>query len=159
VRIHLKVTGGAGRADKALENLGYVHHCNKCGFRTEQRGILPENLQCSECGGRLAVSGPVWLGAVNNKELIAEMLERLPQAGLDNERKIEKLLTTIAEELDTSTFYDYHVMSRLWKVSPVSIDSVIESLREKGYQASRVHYCGTGLKTNAPLDAIKESLT
>lgn len=159
VRVHLKVTGGAGRADKALANLGYVHHCNKCGFRTEQRGILPETMRCSECGGKMAVSGPVWLGAVNDKELVAGMLEKLPEAGLGNEKQIEKLLATIREELDTSTFYDYHVMSRMWKVSPRSIDDVIKSLKEKGYAASRVHYCGTGLKTDAPLEAIKESMT
>lgn len=159
VRVHLKVTGGAGRADKALANLGYVHQCNNCGFRTEQKGILPETIRCSECGGKLAVSGPVWLGPITDKDLIAEMLEKLPEAELDNEIKIEKLLTTIRDELDTSTFYDYHVLSRMWKVSPKSIDDVIESLKEKGYAASRVHYCGTGLKTDAPLAAIKESLT
>ncbi|MBN1431483.1 MAG: tRNA (guanine(10)-N(2))-dimethyltransferase [Methanomicrobiaceae archaeon] len=159
VRVHLKVTGGAGRADKALDNLGYVHHCSKCGFRTEQKGILPETIHCSECGNKLAISGPVWLGAVSNNELLREMLDKLPEAELDNERAIEKLLSVCMGELDTSTFYDYHVMSRLWKVSPRSIDKVIESLNEKGYKASRVHYCGTGIKTNAPLDAIKESLT
>lgn len=159
VRVHLKVTGGAGRADKALANLGYIHHCNKCGFRTEQRGILAETQYCSECRVRLTPSGPVWLGPVSSPELIDDMLEKLPGAELDNENKIEKLLSVCRNELDTSTFYDYHVMSRLWKVSPRSIDDVIRSLEEKGYGASRVHYCGTGVKTDAPLEVLKESLT
>lgn len=159
VRVHLRITAGAGRADRSLGHLGYVHHCNNCGFRTEQKEILPGTMRCSECGGKLAVSGPVWLGAINDKLLITEMLEELPGADTDNERQIEKLLTTIREELDTSTFYDYHVLSRMWKVSPKTIEEVIESLKEKGYTASRVHYCGTGLKTDAPLTVIKESLT
>lgn len=159
VRVHLKVTGGAGRADKALDNLGYVHHCNKCGFRTEQKGILPDTIQCSQCGSKLAVSGPIWLGKINNKELIAEMLENLSGEDLDNEKKIRKLLSTIYEELDTSTFYDYHIMSKLSKISPKSIEEVIKSLKNNGYMASRVHYCGTGLKTDAPIGVLKQSLT
>ena len=75
------------------------------------------------------------------------------------ERAAIKLLELCRDELDTSTFYDYHVMSRMMKVSPGAIDDVIEKLRSMDYRASRVHYIGTGLKTDAPMSAIKEAMT
>jgi len=36
---------------------------------------------------------------------------------------------------------------------------VIARLTAAGYRASRAHYSGTALKTDAPLDAIAEALS
>ncbi|WOF16424.1 tRNA (guanine(10)-N(2))-dimethyltransferase [Methanoplanus sp. FWC-SCC4] len=159
VRLHLKLTYGAGRADKAMENIGYIHQCPKCPYRTEQKGLLPKTLYCEECGAPLTAVGPLWTGPVSRTDIIEQMQEMLPDSELGTQNKIEKLLATCKDELETSSFYDYHVLSRHWKVSPVAIETVIERLKEKGFRASRVHYAGTGIKTDAPLSEIRESLS
>ena len=159
VRIYLKLSYGAGKADKAMENIGYIHQCKKCPYRTEQKGLLAETIFCEECGAPMTVAGPLWLGPVSRSDIIEEMITKLPGSELGTESKIGKLLETCKNELETSTFYDYHVLSRYWKVSPVAIETVIQRLKDKGYRASRVHYAGTGIKTDAPLSDIKDSLT
>jgi len=158
VRLHLRLTNGAQKADRTLENMGYIMQCPKCAFRSEQRGMLPEASVCPECGASLVPVGPLWLGSINNREILSEMAEALPGMELGKSAQIEKLLTLCGEELDTSSFYDYHRLSRTWKVSPPAIDVVISRLREDGYAASRTHYTGTGLKTDAPLEAIHRVL-
>ncbi|MBN2734262.1 MAG: tRNA (guanine(10)-N(2))-dimethyltransferase [Methanomicrobiaceae archaeon] len=159
VRIYLKLSYGAGKADKAMENIGYIHQCKKCPYRTEQKGLLAETIVCEECGAPMHVAGPLWLGPVSKKEIIDGMLAKIPESELGTQAKIEKMLNICREELDSSTFYDYHVLSRYWKVSPVAVDTVIQRLKEKGYSASRVHYAGTGIKTDAPLNEIRMALT
>lgn len=165
VRIYLKLSYGAGKADKAISSIGYIHQCKKCPYRTEQKGLLAETHTCPECGEKLTAAGPLWLGAVSRTDIIDEMLTKINQSKTESEPmfgtapKIEKLLNTCRNELETSTFYDYHVLSRYWKVSPVAIDTVIERLKDAGYRASRVHYAGTGIKTDAPLDEIRKVLT
>ncbi|MDD3407116.1 MAG: tRNA (guanine(10)-N(2))-dimethyltransferase [Methanomicrobium sp.] len=159
VRICLKLSYGAGKADKAMENIGFIHQCTKCPQREEQRGLVASTHICPECGAKMTAAGPLWLGAVSRTDIIDEMQKNLHGLELGTEAKIEKLLDTCRNELETSTFYDYHVLSRHWKVSPVAIDTVIERLKDAGYRASRVHYEGTGIKTDAPLSVIRESLT
>ncbi|UUX91997.1 tRNA (guanine(10)-N(2))-dimethyltransferase [Methanoplanus endosymbiosus] len=158
VRIHLKMTNGAGRADKALENLGYIHQCPKCPYREEEHAVLPERRTCPDCGAKLTPAGPLWLGAVSDTETIRQMAEILPETELGAKNRIEKLLDTCLNELPTSTFYDYHRLAKTWRVSPKAIDLVIEELKNSGWKASRVHYAGTGIKTDAPLKEIKEIL-
>ena len=44
-------------------------------------------------------------------------------------------------------------------VSPPAIETVLERLREEGYRASRAHYAGTAVKTDAPLEAVLAAIT
>ena len=159
VRIYLKLSYGAGKADKAMENIGYIHQCKKCPYRTEQKGLLAKTIVCEECGAPMHVAGPLWLGPVSRKDIIDGMIEKIPESEISTAAKIEKMLNLCKEELDTSTFYDYHVLSRYWKVSPVAVDTVVQRLKDAGFNASRVHYEGTGIKTDAPLDEIRKALT
>ena len=46
--------------------------------------------------------------------------------------------------------------SRNLKISAPGLLDVLDSLKEKGYFASRTHFKPTGIKTDAPVDKIKE---
>ena len=72
---------------------------------------------------------------------------------------LDRLLALLEAELPTSTFYDYHVLAKREGVSPPPIGTVLERLRKEGYRASRAHYAGTAVKTDAPLDAVLRALT
>ncbi len=72
---------------------------------------------------------------------------------------LDRLLALLEAELPTATFYDYHVLAKRQGVSPPAIETVLERLRNEGYRASRAHYAGTGLKTDAPLAGVLAAIT
>jgi tRNA (guanine26-N2/guanine27-N2)-dimethyltransferase len=80
---------------------------------------------------------------------------RDPRAG----SLLDRLLVLLETELPTATFYDYHVLAKRIVVSPPAIGTVLERLRTEGYRASRAHYAGTAIKTDAPLGAVTGALT
>ncbi|MDD3112400.1 MAG: tRNA (guanine(10)-N(2))-dimethyltransferase, partial [Methanofollis liminatans] len=45
------------------------------------------------------------------------------------------------------------------RASPPAIDIVLERLRADGYLATRTHYEGTGIRTDAPLATIEAAIS
>jgi len=43
-------------------------------------------------------------------------------------------------------------------VTPPPLNAVLESLRERGFKASRTHFSNTAFKTDASISEIKESV-
>jgi tRNA G26 N,N-dimethylase Trm1 len=84
----------------------------------------------------------------------ADMIATLPGFHFGTKTELMNLLSTLRDELPTSSFYDYHLLAKQAKISPGPIADLLEGLREKGYGASRVHYSGTGVKTDAPAAVI-----
>ena len=159
VRLHLGLSEGAAAGDATLARIGYVHQCRRCPGRTEQHGLLPEPTDCPDCGGATTPVGPLWLGAVSDPATIAAMRDAVPGATLAQGTALDRLLALLAAELPTSTFYDYHVLAKREGVSPPAIGIVLEWLRTAGYRASRAHYTGTALKTDAPLESVLAAIT
>jgi len=154
VRLHLRLHFGAHRADRTLERLGYVMQCPACPFRTEQSGLFPKDAKCEICGSDLIPVGPLWLGDIQDHQLLETMLGKAGKMQLGKGAELEKLIRVCNEELPTSSHYEYHQLAKMWKVSPPPINSVIQNLIDADFLASRTHYSGTGLKTTAPLEEI-----
>ncbi len=155
-RLHLRLRYGAAAADRALARMGYVMQCGNCLYRSEQAGMLPEPEECPLCGANLVPVGPLWTGRINDDATLAAMQEALPSVTAGTGARIGRLLATCRQELDTSSHYDYHVIAKRLRVSPGGIETVIERLRALGYRASRAHYSGTALKTDAPLPVLEK---
>jgi tRNA (guanine26-N2/guanine27-N2)-dimethyltransferase len=158
VRLHLAFAEGAAAADATLARIGYVHQCRRCPGRSEQPGLLPEPARCPACYGETRSIGPLWLGAICDPAAIAGMQEALPGATLAVGPALDRLLALLDNELPTATFYDYHVLAKRLSVSPPAIGAVLDRLRGKGYCASRAHYAGTAVKTDAPLGTILDAI-
>lgn len=159
VRLNLRVWGRVKNAEQTMARIGYVMQCPHCFYREEQAGLLPEAATCPMCGAALRPVGPLWLGAVNDPETIGAMIGLLPSMGLGTETYLSRLLPLLAEELPTATFYDYHRVAQRLRASPPAIDVVIARLHEAGYLATRTHYEGTGIRTDAPLGVLEEAIT
>lgn len=159
VRLHLALAEGAAAADATLARIGSVHQCRRCPGRAEQPGLLPEPTPCPACGGETRAIGPLWLGAICDPAVLGAMRDALPAATLAEPRALGRLLELLAAELPTSTFYDYHVLAKRLGVSPPAIETVLDRLRGAGYRASRTHYAGTGIRTDAPLGAMLGAVT
>lgn len=158
-RLHLRIREGAAAADRSLARIGYVMQCPHCLYRSEQTGMLPEPETCPLCGANLVPVGPLWTGRINDEATLSAMQEALPAATLRSGSRIGRLLATCRQELETSSHYDYHVVAKSLRVSPGSIETVIGRLVDLGYRASRAHYSGTALKTDAPLPVLKNVIS
>jgi tRNA (guanine26-N2/guanine27-N2)-dimethyltransferase len=86
------------------------------------------------------------------------MQEHIGKMPLGTGPELEKLLMLCGEELPVSSFYDYHQLAKMVKVSPPPITAVLEELERRGFRASRTHYLGTGVRTEAPLAEIFASI-
>ncbi|HVP25045.1 MAG TPA: tRNA (guanine(26)-N(2))-dimethyltransferase [Methanomicrobiales archaeon] len=158
VRLHVRVRPGARAADRTLARMGFILQCDRCFHREEEAGLLPScRGQCS-CGGGLVPVGPLWLGGINDTETLSGMLGRLPSVPLAAGEELFRLLSVLQEELPTSSHYDYHRMAKALRRSPPPIVDVLQRIRDSGYPASRAHYSGTAIKTEAPVSVIGQAI-
>ncbi len=150
VRTYLKIVKGAKAADVCLQSLGYIEHCSCCGSFTSISEFHPTGI-CGHCQGKTAVAGPLWLGRIQEPEVIRRALARL-----EGSARAKKLLLTCAGEAHIPMYYDHHSICERLNVTPGKIDDIVERLKESGYMASRTHFCGLGIKTNASLGVVEE---
>lgn len=158
VRIYLEVGRGAKKTDESLKNLGYIAYCDKCLYRTLIPGLAPRIPgKCPHCDGALKAGGPLWLGDLLDREYIKRMLDLLPDSTIGTYNHALKLLERCYEESPgPATFYDLHKICKVLKISAPPITDVLDKLQEEGYFASRTHIKPTGIKTDAPVEIIKE---
>jgi tRNA (guanine26-N2/guanine27-N2)-dimethyltransferase len=150
-RVYLRAQKGARPADEILRQLGYLSHCFDCGRRTLTHGTTPELPGVCQCGNRLIHAGPMWLGRLMDKAFVSAVAGNLSQRNFKLGRQALTMLYQCAEESDgPPMFYDVHELARRAAVSPPKVVQLIAKLREQGYFASRTHFSGTGLRTNAP---------
>ncbi len=154
VRTYLRLERGAQAADRLLEQLGYIDHCQKCLWREHERTLVADpTTACPECDQSTWTAGPVWLGPAHDTEFVETVAGSIPDdAGTTD--KARDLLASIAAELETPTHYDQHRLYGRWGEPNVAMDAFLDSLRDSGYDASRTHYGGTTFKTTAGVGEI-----
>jgi tRNA (guanine26-N2/guanine27-N2)-dimethyltransferase len=86
------------------------------------------------------------------------MQEAVAGRELGAKKDLIRLLDTCRSELPTSSFYDYHHIAQLLGCSPPTIDRVLERIRVCGYPATRTHFSGYGIRTEAPLEIIRNAV-
>ena len=154
---------GARRAEaETLRNLGFLAHCFSCGNRFSlsiseffERGFS----QCNVCGSPLRFAGPLFVGALHQKTFCEAVLSELNARNELNERKTAlKIVERCKEELEIPFYYELHAVCKSLKVTPPPLNAVLESLRERGFKASRTHFSNTAFKTDASISEIKESV-
>ncbi len=160
MRIYMIVKKGSKATDKSLKNIGYISHCKNCLYRESTDGLAGSlNNTCPICGQKLIHAGPLWLGKIQNKDFIDQMLKLIWEKELNTSSEIEKLLEKCRNEADAmASSYDIHEISRTLKISAPKIDKVMEDLESLGYYALRTHFSPTSIKTDAPLEKIRESV-
>lgn len=153
VRLYLRLRKGARLADKCLENMGYVEHCTACGSFICLRDFRFVGT-CSACGCRTMLAGPLWLGRIQEASAICSAIASL---GDGNARAL-RLLETCASEVDTPLYYDHHSICERLKITPSKIDAVVDLLLASGWKASRTHFSGIGIKTDACISEVEAAV-
>jgi len=148
-RVMGRVTESKKRANRELENIGYLSFCPECRWRK-----LEKFDECRNCGNsELKIAGPLWMGKLSDQRFTEDMKEEMPEDWEDSYSMLEK----IHNEAEILTpFYDLHELCSLMGVQVPRREKVIGSVREKGYPVSRTHFSPTGFRTDAPIDDIKD---
>jgi tRNA (guanine26-N2/guanine27-N2)-dimethyltransferase len=159
VRLHLRLIRGANAADDTMKQIGYILQCKTCQYRIEQQGMFPENVSCPHCKEKLHPIGPLWLGSIKHEETLVQMQEHLEMMELGTRKDLTRLIDLCQKELPTSSFYDYHRLTKIMGCSPPGISSVISHIIASGFPATRTHFSGYGIKTEAPLEVIFDAIS
>jgi tRNA (guanine26-N2/guanine27-N2)-dimethyltransferase len=158
-RVYLFLDRGAERANTCARSMGFIAHCFNCGHRCVLPGLFPLLCpECAFCGAKLALAGPLWLGTLHDQKFCQQVLENIANGVFGTKRRAAKIITLCRNELDSVTFFDYHKLLSELKCPPVSIEVFISGLREVGCRASRTHFSGTSVKTDADIDTLKRVL-
>ncbi|MGZ7130913.1 MAG: tRNA (guanine(10)-N(2))-dimethyltransferase [Halobacteriota archaeon] len=158
-RVYLQIERGARLADGCLSSLGFIFHCSKCGHRYVTRGLAPrEHCECTLCAAELFIAGPLWLGPLYDPPFCEAVLKNLENGVFGTKQQASKTVELCLNELDVVTFFDYHKLLKELKCPPIPIETLINGLRNIGYQASRTHFSGTSVKTDANVATLKDVL-
>lgn len=157
VRTYLELDRGATVANEALEELGYVYHCEHCLHRESEAGLIADPpSSCPNCGYGVQTAGPVWLGRTCDPEFVIGVTGHLDDE-MGTAGKLEDLLGTLAEELPVPTHFDQHRLCKRWTRSAPAMDDFLGALVDAGYDVSRTHYGGTTFKTTATVAEIRDA--
>jgi len=158
IRVYVAVRYGARLADKNVRTMGYVLNCLSCFHRETSRGIIcPLRLDCAECGAKLNVAGPLWMGGMADEDFCSLMMKEADGRGLKQERRILKLLSLIQGEAEApATYYVVDKVCDKLNLSVPPLTRVVNGVRRAGFQATLTHFNSRGVRTDAPANVVKE---
>ena len=161
IRVYAVAGYGARQADNSLRMMGYILHCFSCFHRETSEGIVsPLKNECTECGSKLNVAGPLWLGKISDRDFCSSMKREAEGRGLKQGKRILRLLSLVQEEAEASV--TYYVIDKICDKLNLPVPPLIEvmdSIKKAGFQATQTHFNTRGVRTNAPAKVVKEVIT
>jgi len=161
IRIYATIQHGARRADENIRNMGYILHCFRCLHRETAKGLFLTNSsgKCVECGSKINVAGPLWLGKIFNGHFCELMEKETIQRTFKHRERILKILGRIKDEVEAPlTYYVLDKLCDMLALPVPSVRKVVEALRKQGFQASLTHFNPKGIRSNASAIGMKELL-
>jgi tRNA (guanine26-N2/guanine27-N2)-dimethyltransferase len=160
-RVYATLQYGARNADACLEEMGFVLHCFNCFHREATKGSLRlgHSGKCVECGSKLTVAGPLWVGKLSDRDFCGLIEQEIEKRKLKSARRIEKMLTLIKSESDS--FVGYYVVDEMCDALglPVpSVGKVVEALKKQGFDSNLTHFHFRGIKSKAPARILSNIL-
>ena len=146
-----------------FSNYGYLLHCKACGYRSQfSDNILHIPQFCPVCNESetLNYSGPLWIGELHQENFLKQILLLNKEKNYSNEKIIDKKITYALDEIRMPPFYyDIHKLCQELKLSSVpKLNNIIESIKRKGFNASRTHFDYLAIKCNLNLSELKKNL-
>jgi len=143
----------AGEIEKLLKDFGYVNYCDLCCERTLGKVEVYHNFKGKNHIFRNC--GLIYLGKISDKKFCKKVLADIKKRDFKFKKEEEKLLKLLVEEADMPAFYyDLHKIAKRHKIGIPKTEDLIRKLKEKGFKASRTHFCSTAIKTNASLKEL-----
>ncbi|PIA29292.1 hypothetical protein AQUCO_06100065v1 [Aquilegia coerulea] len=174
VRVFVRIFTSASAMKNTPLKLSYVYQCVGCDSfhlqclaRTVSKTnnsvrylpgygpVVPQ--ECSDCGKKFNVGGPIWSAPIHDQEWVSSILsnvksmkERYPAYD-----RISAVLTTVSEELpDVPLFLSLHNLCATLKCTSPSAVIFRSAVLNAGYRISGTHVNPLGLKSDAPMNVI-----
>ncbi|KAG5535209.1 hypothetical protein RHGRI_023109 [Rhododendron griersonianum] len=173
VRVFVRIYTSASAMKNTPLKLSYVYQCTGCdSFHLQPLGrtvsknnsvrYLPGfgpvvSQECSDCGKKYNMGGPIWSAPIHDQEWVTSMLadvksmkDRYPAYD-----RISAVLTTVSEELlDVPLFLSLHNLCSTLKCTSPSAVIFRSAVINAGFRISGTHVNPLGLKSDAPMDVI-----
>ncbi|MFZ0965186.1 MAG: tRNA (guanine(10)-N(2))-dimethyltransferase [Candidatus Bathyarchaeia archaeon] len=161
IRIYATTKYGAKKADESIQNMGYIPHCFNCFHRETAKELFPveRSGKCSQCGSKMRVAGPLWLGKIFDKEFCELMEQEAKKRKFRLGGRIRKILALVKSEVEAPI--TYYVIDKLCDALALPVPptkKVVEALGKGGFQVSLTHFNSRGIRTNASAMNMKELL-
>jgi len=160
VRVYATIVYGAKKADESIKSMGYILHCFECFHRETARQLsnLEHSLKCRECGSKLSVAGPLWLGKIADRQFCEQMAREAKRRSLKLGERIGKTLATIRDEAEAPvTYYVIDEICDALNLPVPPVQKVARALAEEGFLALPTHFNTKGIKTDAPAVKVKDA--
>jgi tRNA (guanine26-N2/guanine27-N2)-dimethyltransferase len=158
LRVYSVVDHGAKKANSSLRHLGYLYHCFACFHREQTTGLFEcKRKACPECGHKMSIAGPLWLGSIADSTFVASMEKAATTRHLRQKQRIHKILSLVEQE--TEAPITYYVTDKICDKLGLRVPSmarVIAELKTAGYHVRPTHFNSRGVKTDAPAALIKD---
>lgn len=153
-RAYIQLSLGAKRGDESASHMGFILHCPSCGWRSgvPLGGEILNS--CPLCGSPLRRGGPLWLGALGDRDFLSGLISS-DFSAMGTSKRIAKLLPILLGELGFPPAYYLvdEICSRMRRDVP-PLSAVLDGLREVGHRASPTHFHPKALKTDAPINVL-----
>lgn len=173
VRVFVRVYTSASAMKNTPLKLSYIYQCTGCdSFHLQPLGrtvaknnsvrylpgfgpIVPQ--ECSDCGKKYNMGGPIWSAPIHDQEWVTSILEDViaMKDSYPAYDRITAVLTTISEELpDVLLFLSLHNLCATLKCTSPSAVMFRSAVLNAGYRISGTHVNPLGLKSDAPMNVI-----
>jgi tRNA (guanine26-N2/guanine27-N2)-dimethyltransferase len=131
-------------------NYGFLAYCHHCGeYETVTWRQLGRISPCPRDGQSRVLSGPLWLGALHDRQYLHRMQISAQQQGWPS--RVKLLQTMIAEADLPPYFYGLGEIGRRSGRDMLPREQLLARLRARGYRSSATHITPQAVKTEADL--------
>ncbi len=157
IRLYMRLDRGKRRADESLREMGYLLYCSGCrSFRSVRGGLDKKGGVCAVCGSEMNVEGPLWLGDLADAGFCSDMVECSEDSFIGSNRRLMNIIGNVRGEIGMPPgFFVIDELSSDLGVASRRIEPVIDGLKAVGFKATKSHADSRGLKTDAPVEAVK----
>ncbi|XP_044964308.1 probable tRNA (guanine(26)-N(2))-dimethyltransferase 1 [Hordeum vulgare subsp. vulgare] len=173
IRVFVRIFTSASTVKSSPLKFSHVYQCVGCNSfhlqnvgrinSKDKRNIPLPNFcptvpqECSECGGKFVMGGPIWSDPIHDKDWAASILSNIrAMSGLYQAyAKISAILTSVSQELPNAPlFVSLHSICATLKCTNPTMVMFHSAIRNAGYQISGSHADPLALKTDAPMSVI-----
>lgn len=151
--------------------LGLLSHCHRCGDQQAQPLIRLGNWEPCRCGQTpgadtrsratsppLAISGPLWIGPLQDPETLASLLAEAPSCHFGFDAGTQRLLQRLAADPgETPRCWPLSLIGRELGGGPPPLGALVEELRGQGHGAWSSGVMEGQLRSDAPWPRILET--
>ncbi|NWF94649.1 MAG: hypothetical protein HXY34_00730 [Candidatus Thorarchaeota archaeon] len=163
IRAWFEVGSSRSHTNRQASEMGLAWYCPRCAdswFTSLMdlcRDHVPERHK--SCPGPVSFAGPLWTGMLYDSSLV-DAAEQRAFNNSDILKRVAPLMSTIRAECSLSDrpYLDIHQLCDTYGLVPPSLEEIIEFLTGQGYLVSRTHFRSTGIRTDAPVDAVVDTI-